>query len=288
MTIRNILVPMPHEKSGRVALRAALAVGQAFDAHVAALHVKMDPQTPIPYVAGPMPTELLVQISENAEEHANQLAKKVRDVWKELCDSEGVKVVDSPQPKGVCATWGEAVGSRDYRYGLEGRLHDLTVVAQPDPDDRDSTADILEGVLFHSTRPVLMVPEKTSVKSDGKVIIAWNGGIEATRAVRGALPFLAQAETVVILTVDGGRDLDGPDATALAESLSWRGINADIVETKPAGKSDGETVLKATQDLKADMLVMGAYSHSRLRELILGGVTQEVIEDCKIPVLMTH
>lgn len=288
MTIRNILVPMPYEKPGRVALKAALDVGRAFESHVTALHVKMDPQAPIPYVAGPMPTELLVQISENAEEHARELAGKVRGVCDELCEQSGAARADTPQASGFCVTWREALGSFDYHYGLEGRLNDVSVVAQPDPKDRENTTDILEGLLFHSARPVLMVPGGATVRADGKVVIAWNGGIESTRAVRGALPFLDKAKTVVILTVGDPESLDGPDAAALAESLAWRGINADVVETRAEKKSDGETVLKAATDLNADLLVMGAYSHSRLRELILGGVTQEVIETSRIPVLMTH
>jgi len=102
------------------------------------------------------------------------------------------------------------------------------------------------------------------------------------------MPILSKAETVVILTVGDTEDLDGPDGRALADSLAAQGINADIVETKSDGQSDGEAVLKAVDELEADLLVMGAYSHSRLRELIWGGVTQEVIEGTGIPVLMNH
>lgn len=288
MTIQNILTPMPYDKAGRIALGAALDVAKAFNAHVTAFHVKMDPSTPIPYVAGPMPTELLVQISENAEEHAKKLAASVKAVFDEACKSKSVAVVDAPKGDGISATWHETVGSRDYRYGLEGRLYDLAVVSQPDPKNRENTTDVLEGLLFHSGRPVLMVPEQGGVKLDGKVMIAWNGSLEATRALRGALPFLDKAKMAAILTVGDKANLDGPDAAALAESLSSRGIKADIIQTKAEKRTDGQAVLNAAAELGANLLVMGAYSHSRLRELILGGVTQEVIEGAKIPVLMTH
>ncbi|RMF07696.1 MAG: universal stress protein [Alphaproteobacteria bacterium] len=288
MTIQNILAPMPYKEAGRVALSAALAVAKAFGAHVTAFHVRMDPSAPVPYVAGPMPTELLVQISENAEEHARKLAEAVKEAFVAECEAKGVKILETPENNGVSATWRETVGSLDYRYGLEGRLYDLSVVAQPNPEERENTTDVLEGLLFHSARPVLMVPEDNGITPHGRVVIAWNGSIEATRALRGALPFLDKAEGVAILTVGDNRDLDGPDARALAESLSWRGITADIIETSAGRRSDGQAVLNAVTELGADLLVMGAYSHSRLRELILGGVTQEVIEGSTIPVLMTH
>ena len=119
-------------------------------------------------------------------------------------------------------------------------------------------------------------------------MIAWNGSSESTRALWGAMPILEKAGSVVILTVGDEGDLDGPDAHALAGSLAVRGIKADIVETKAVDQSDGEAVLGAVSDLEAGLLVMGAYSHSRLRELIWGGVTQDVIEESKIPVLMNH
>ncbi len=210
MTIRNILAPVPYEKTGRVALAAALDVAKAFNAHVTGFHVKMDPSAPIPYVAGPMPTELLVQISENAEEHAAKLAAKVKASFDAVCQDKAVEVRDEPAGNKVSATWRETVGSLDYRYGLEGRLYDLSVVAQPDPEERENTTDVLEGLLFHSARPVLMVPEGGAMKLDGKVLVAWNGSIEATRALRGALPFLGRAKTVMIVTVGNKERLRRP------------------------------------------------------------------------------
>jgi len=288
MPIRNILAPMPYAGAGETALKAALGLAKIFNSHVDAFHVGMDPNAPIPYVAGPMPTELLVQISENAEEHARKLAASVRAVFDKACEDGGIKVTDKAEGGATSASWSEDVGSFDYRYGLEGRLHDISVVAQPDPDDRENTTDILEGLLFHSARPVLLVPATGLGNICGKVVVAWNGSSESTRALWGAMPILSKAGTVVILTVGDTEDLDGPDGRALADSLTAQGIKADIVETKSGGHSDGEAVLKAAEELEADLLVMGAYSHSRLRELIWGGVTQEVIEGTNIPVLMNH
>lgn len=288
MPIRNILAPMPYTGVGETALKAALGLAKTFKSHVNALHVSMDPNAPIPYVAGPMPTELLVQISENAEEHSRKLAASVREVFEKTCKDGGVKITDKVDDGAVTASWNEDVGSFDYRYGLEGRLYDLSVVAQPDSDDKENTTDVLEGLLFHSARPVLMVPSTGLGNLGGKAVIAWNGSSESTRALWGAMPILSKAEAVVILTVGDEDDLDGPDGHTLARSLEFRGVKADIVETRGDDQSDGEAVLDAVKDLEADLLVMGAYSHSRLRELIWGGVTQEVIEGAKIPVLMNH
>lgn len=288
MSYRTVLAPVAYEQPAQITLEAALMLAKAFNAHVNAVHVRFDPAGPMPYVAGPMPTELLVQISENAERVATVRAAAVRKVFDAAVAKAGVKVVDKAARGATpSAAWREAVGNLDYRYGVEGRIHDISVVSRPAADDIDNNIDILEGLLFNSGRPVLMVPPEP-LKSIGQtVVVAWKAGLEAARAVAAAMPFLQAAKRVIILTVNE-RDGDEPSAQDLANSLAWHGIQADLVDTKEEGLSDGKTILKAAAGVNGDLIVMGAYSHSRLRELILGGVTQDVVSEAKVPVLMCH
>ncbi|MBW7837469.1 MAG: universal stress protein [Sphingomonadales bacterium] len=288
MSFRTILAPMAYERSAKIALEGAVILARMFNAHINAVHVRFDTTGIMPYVIGPTPAELLVQISENAEKVAKERALAVRAVFDAVVKDAGIKVVDhAARGATPSAAWRESLGSFDYRYGVEGRVHDLAVAPRPEANDLENRIDVLEGLLFNSGRPVLMLPPSLPKAIGSTVAIAWNGGVEATRAVAAALPFLEQAKRVMVLTVDG-EELDGPSAKDLVDSLAWHGVSADTVQTREEGLSDGKTILKAAGSLSADLLVMGAYSHSRLRELILGGVTQDVVEAANMPVLMTH
>lgn len=287
MTIRTILVPIADEQPGRIALIAGIKLARQFAAHVNAFHVRFDPSSPIPYVAGPMPAEMLVQISENMEKVAAALSIRLKAIFDEVCQQTEVQLAEhAGRGATPSAMWSEAVGSIDFRYGIEGRVNDLAVVARPTGRPEDNSRDILEGLLFHSGRPVLMVPHMPEVIGE-TVVVAWNGRVEAARALAAATPFLEAAKKVIIATV--GNDLsDGPSGDAVARNLAWHGIAAEVMQTVEEGVSDGVTLLRTAASLNADLLVMGAYSHSRFRELILGGVTRDVIKGAMIPVLLVH
>lgn len=288
MSYRTILAPAAYEKPAALTLEAAFRVAKIFNSHVNAMHVRLDPSGPMPYVAGPMPTELLVQISENAEQMAAARSEAVRKVFDAAVAKAGVKVVDKAARGATpSAAWIETMGNLDYRYGVAGRVHDISVVPRPGADDMENTVDIMEGLLFSSGRPVLMVPPEPFATIGQTVVVAWKPGVEAARAVAAAMPFLEQAKRVVIITVNQQAD-EVPSAQDLANSLAWHGIQADLMDTKESGLSDGKTILKAAVAVGGDLLVMGAYSHSRLRELILGGVTQDVIAEAKMPILLCH
>lgn len=288
MAFNSIFVPVIDDETGPAALAAGFAVAQRFKAHMAAVHVRYDTTAAIPYVVGPMPTEMLVQISENAEKIADERAVRLRELFHAAAQDMEIPVTDTPQPnERPAACWQEIVGSLDFRCGAEGRLYDLAVVPRPSPDDRGSLADVLEGLLFYSGRPVLMMPPDVTTLRTNTIAIAWSGSIEATRAVAAADELVAGAERVIALTV--GEDLiDGPSADDLARAMAWRGIAVEVVRIDGQDRSEGRALLEAARQAGADMLVMGAYSHSRLRQLILGGVTRDVITGADLPVFFIH
>ena len=177
-------------------------------------------------------------------------------------------------------------GQYRFRYGTAGRVYDLAVVAHPEQTESLAMGDVLEGLLFHSGRPVLMVPAAPVADIGRTIVIAWNGSREGARAVSAAMPFLVHAERIIIVTV--GDDGEGPDGQALADSLKWHGLAAEVLAIRDETISDGAAILKQCALLDANLLVTGAYSHSRLRALILGGVTQDIISRAPLPVLFTH
>jgi nucleotide-binding universal stress UspA family protein len=170
------------------------------------------------------------------------------------------------------------------------RFADLAVLAQPGPEDSgaatdfDSPAEIVMG----AGRPVLMVPYAgTFVDAGKRVIAAWNGTRESARALADALPFLVGASEVTVLSVNPDRD----DAAMESDLKRWLGVHGIKGKTRIAHTKDlevGDVLLSAAADLSADLIVMGAYGRSRLRELILGGATHSIFRHMTAPVLMSH
>jgi nucleotide-binding universal stress UspA family protein len=159
------------------------------------------------------------------------------------------------------------------------------VVPHPEAGEDVSSSDALHAVLFDSGRPVLIAPREAPATIGSRVCVAWNGSAESAAAVAAALPWLHRAEAVRVLYADEYQRR-GPGVDGILSYLRWHEIEAEKVLFKPATKEVGAGLLGAVRDFGADLLTMGAYSHSRLRQLILGGVTRHVLENADVPVLM--
>jgi nucleotide-binding universal stress UspA family protein len=175
-----------------------------------------------------------------------------------------------------------------------GRCADLIVAGQDDPEDPESyVGDFFpENLVLSSGRPVLLVPNATNARSTGeRVLIAWDGGREATRAIHDSLPFLRGAKSATVLTVNGehqGERARIPGAD-IATVLARHGVRVEVadIETGP-GAAVGEVLLSQVADSGADLLVMGGYGHARWRELVMGGATRTILRSMTVPVLMSH
>lgn len=168
----------------------------------------------------------------------------------------------------------------------QGRLADMIVVARPVPSGTDADQVTLTRALFEVGRPVLVASLMEAESLGERVIVPWNGGVEAARAITAALPFLASAGQVTVVAVQGAPEDDGGLAE-VAEYLAWHGVVARthaVITRAPVG----EALLEAAVAASADLVVMGGYSHGRLRELILGGVTRHMLEKAAVPLLVAH
>jgi nucleotide-binding universal stress UspA family protein len=198
------------------------------------------------------------------------------------------------QLRGLSGEWRAVAEGWEADPALHARYADLTILGQRDPDS-DATGPIRprpERVTLASGRPILVVPYAGRFETIGKcVLIAWNASREAARAVADAMPLLAAADRVTVLAVDpqsgpdGHGDLPGAD---IALHLARHEVKAQIERTVSADVPIGEVLLSRAADLGADLLVMGAYGHSRARELLLGGATRTILASMTIPVLMSH
>ena len=212
---------------------------------------------------------------EQASKRAGDIAVKTR------------KAFDSAkaQASNVKTTFEEVTGRTDYAMETKGRISDLIVVRRARNARDAGTRVTAEVVLMGTGRPVLVVPAKGADKIGANVAIAWNGSIEASKAVAAAMPFLTRAKTVTVVSAD---DDDAKiDQKGVIGYLARQGVKAKGVSVK-AGDDAGKAIARAAKRAGADLLVMGAYSHSRVRELLFGGVTEHALRDAPISVLMVH
>jgi nucleotide-binding universal stress UspA family protein len=184
--------------------------------------------------------------------------------------------------------WFDAVAPGESLVGSHGRAFDITVMARPDAETGGPYNRAIESALFESGRPVLLSPALAPRQIATNIMIHWNGSTEQARANAFAMPLLRQAGRVTVLTVLGGQDVPGPSADQVRRQLRYNGIAAEPVNVQLEGRSTGEAVLKAAEAEGADLLIKGAFTRSRLQQMIFGGATSHIMQHAQLPVLMAH
>ncbi len=291
MSFNHILVPLFGLDSDRTALDAALAVAKVHHAHIQALHAVADPlkTTPLMVDVGVAIAEVVAAAERHAEARSAQ-AKASFDGW---ARASNVELGGSPGlPQNASAEFRAEKGQESELLARFGRLTDLIIMARPKSEQAlDLVAVAVEDALFSAGRPVLLIPSDcTPTHLDamikGPAIISWNGSIEAIRSISAARHLLQNRPRVRVINVQDGH-AGVQSAADLVHYLAWQGIAASVGETSEMG-SIAEKLLMAAREAEAGLLVMGAYTHSRLKHLVLGGVTSHMIDAANIPVFMTH
>jgi nucleotide-binding universal stress UspA family protein len=260
MAIRKLLLPLPAPTGAEAALATGLMVARAWDAHMTVLHVRTD----------------------------DQRAQAVRAVFSTFAAVNGLTIGEAtPGKGGPVASFGWVSAREPDQVVYQARLSDMSVIPHPEAGDDASSADMLHAMLFDSGRPVLIAPHAPPVSLGRRVCIGWNGTAEAASAVYALTPWLKRADKVRILSASGYQRR-GPAGQELADFLAMHGVHADWVMFSPADGSVGAGLLAAAAAFDADLLAMGAYSHSRWRQMILGGVTRHVLGAATLPVFMNR
>ena len=288
MTIRKIIVPVRGDGKGEGLIDHALALASTTGAHIEVVHSHSQPKDMLPFGTLMITPAMKKSILEAATASAEGEEGRLRKIFDNYCESHDLLVTENPRTADgqVSISWIEKVGAQASVVSMRGRLADLIVVAKPDVDT-NLGVNTLESALLETGKLVMMVPEVRSGHIGHHIAIAWNGDSRAARTVTLGLSLLKNAEKVSILSAEkGGSDrLSGAE---LIEYLDWHGVESELVKFDSAGKSVGDTILDNVEQIKADSLMMGGYGHSRRRELILGGVTQHIIEKTPVPVFMAH
>lgn len=290
MSIRSILVPLDGSSDNRALLENALKVARPFGACVEVLHVRPDARDSIPLFGEGMSGNMVEEMITNADRDSLEKAAVLKALFEEVCTQQNVpQVQNGVVEEGVSAMWCEHIGREDDVVSWQGRLADLIMCARPVADSSPMRALTLNAALFESARPVLAMPSPPQVQEIGRVVaIAWNGTAQAARAVQGAMGFITRAAEVHVMTCES-TVIDGPSpGEELAAYLSRWGVSAKLSRFAPGPNSVGEALLGCAGNVNADLFVCGAYTHSRLVQTVLGGVTSALMDTATIPVLFGH
>ncbi len=279
MTYKSILTILTEPEGAEALLDACVTVAQRFDAHLDVLCLGVDHTQTGFYYAGASAV-IFQETLARAEADAKALEERART----RLDRETIRWATD--------TAVAQMGSIATLVAMRARFCDLVVL--PKPYGNDDTADaeaVVEAALFDGMAPVMIVPESGVVADQGRrVVVAWNQSTESLAAIRRALPVLQQAETVNIAIIDPPRQ--SPERSdpggALGQWLARHGVHCEVSVLARTESRISDTILRHARDIDADMVVMGAYGHSRLRQAILGGATRNMLESATVPVLMAH
>lgn len=274
--IKDIIVNLglgAHDPAGDF----AISVANTFDAHLLGVAFVYDPIIPGTVMGGIPP-----QFIESQRIDSEKTARTAIARFEQAAKRAGV----SYESLNVSAS----ISGAAERLGRLARRFDVAIVGQPEREKSAPDEVVDEGVLFESGRPVIFVPyiQKAVLKLD-RVMVCWDGSRAATRAIADSLPFLRKAKKVEIVMVAGkaGKEDEIPGVD-LGQHLARHGLEVDVKRITAPNIDVSSTILSYAADTNADMIVMGGYGHSRLREFILGGVTRSILETMTVPALMSH
>src|SRR3954453_20666606 len=275
--IKDLIVNVTVGEGPDVAGPYAISIAEMFGAHVGGVSFSYDPLIP-PTIMGGIPASLIdEQRAENEKAATDALAK-----FDEAARREGVSLESR--------IVGASLAGASESFGAMARRFDMSVVAQTERDKAAPEELIVEGALFGSGRPVVVVPciQKGGVKLE-RVMVCWDASRAAARAVADAMPFLRRAKTIDVVIVASERPKSDEIAGAdIGQHLARHGLNVEVKRIVATETDVANTLLSHAADISADFIVMGGYGHSRLREFILGGVTRGILASMTVPALMSH
>jgi len=284
--MKNLLTVVGDGNAGPV-LDTAFMAAQRFNSHVVGLHSLTTEYAVV--FGGEMGFSISSEVDRTLEREGHERRDQARRLFRDFMNAKGVPLDPVPVGhNGPSASWREEDGRQNAVVGMIGRLFDLIVVEQPEKLASIAEAT-LEDALFESGRPVMMVP-KRSLPTLGEVVaIAWNGSTETAVTVAMGMPFLKQARKVVVVTV-GPQHMPepGPEGEELARTLERHGMDVSVRTAHGRQKAQGESFLKEAMAAGADLLLKGAYTQSRIRQMIFGGGTRHIIMEAQLPVLMAR
>lgn len=290
MAVKKIMAPFMGLASCDAVFEAVAVYAKRFDALIDAVHVIQRPKVTGDFYY-PVGLTYVEQNVDTLNARADELALKLKTRFTELCAEHGIEVrgdAGDVAQQGAGAVWTAFDGDPAADLAYRARVADLAVVAPPAGDPPFGERSFCEDMVFQSGRPVL-VAGKDAVKGFPKtVLVAWDGKREAARALQAALPVLKACDLAIVATA-GDTDWAAEAPQAAADYLRLHGVNATHLHLHPSdGGAPEDALLEQAKKKGVELIVMGAYSHQRWRQIVLGGFTRHLLKTSDIPLLMVH
>ncbi|MCC6006993.1 MAG: universal stress protein [Rhodobacteraceae bacterium] len=278
MRYRSFFTVWDGQEESRSAIDLAIEMTRRASGHLDVLCLGIDRVQPGFYYAGAAPALLQEGLAAaQAEAEAREASARA--------------ILEPEDIAWSCRSSVTQIGGLLYVVGRAARFADLTVLPRPyGRPDAEEGAAVLEAALFEGDASLLVVPPGTSRLEANRIVVGWNESQEALRAVRAAMPLLTEAEAVDIVIVDPGRQAEdeADPGSELSAMLARHGVSVSVSVLAKTRPGIADTMARHVVDTGADLMVMGAYGHSRFRQSILGGATRDTLENAKVPVLMAH
>ncbi|HXJ01771.1 MAG TPA: universal stress protein [Micropepsaceae bacterium] len=287
--IKTLLVELTGSQTDTATLQTAYLAARLFDARLECLHLSPEwqqvaAQTAMADMTGPVVSE---EFFAAFEAEAKAMTWRAHRHFLEFCKHRDIAISDAASASvthAVSAAWQERLGEFRHDIAKAARFHDLTVIS------RRRDIDAVGSVILKAGRPILLAPEAAPENFAPTIAVAWKDRAESARAMTAAMPLLEKAEKILLVCVEDGegkaRTIES--ANHVAEQLRWHGLSAEVQYAIPGGESIANTIVKCARDNKADLIVSGAYGHSRVSELVLGGVTRDLLKECPLPLFLFH
>lgn len=287
MTIRNSLVMVTGDHAAS-AVEAAFTLAEQTRGHVTGLHITGDAVMNMPAIIEGMTERQIVQEFEGMRERLQRSENAAQSMFTAACARHGGILVEKSAPvEGVTASWEVTSGRPEKVLAEKARVYDMLISSAVGDAAGEGVLSAVETALFDAGRPVLVVPREAPKTIAKNILIGWNRTANAARAVMAAMPLIEAADQVTICHVNTGAK-PGPSPEELAASLAWHGVEAKVRYISAGGAAVSDLMMTEAANIGGDLVIMGAYSHSRMREFVLGGVTRHALRHVVTPLMMMH
>ncbi|HMB10679.1 universal stress protein [Saliniramus sp.] len=278
--MKTILLPTAPHDLMPATLETALRFARQCEAYIEGFALR-------PPLAEIVSVDMVMGLTWAADERGDAEGEaQARQIFEDF-----MKAHDVPRDAGamgkLCWRWNADVPAGDEFVGSHSRIFDVTVLGKPGQRAAGPRMATLEAVLFEGGRPVLIAPEKPPETIGETILIAWNGSTETAHVVAMAMPLLHRAKRIVVLTAEGAV-VPGPSGDQLAKALRRHGLDVEAVALQSGKGHPGQVILDHAEKIGCDLLIKGAYTQSRIRQMIFGGATSHILANARIPVFMAH
>ncbi|TVR10832.1 MAG: universal stress protein [Salinarimonadaceae bacterium] len=278
--MKTVLLPTAPHDLMQATMETALRFARRFDSYVEGFALR-------PPLAEIVSVDMVMGLTWAADERGDAESEaEARKLFEEFMDAADAPH-DAGAPGGFCRRWSADAPAGDDFVGSHSRVFDVTVLGKPAMRAAGPRMTTLEAVLFEGGRPALIAPQAPPETIGETVLIAWNGSTETAHVVAMAMPILHAAKRIVVLTAEGAM-VPGPTGEQLARALRRHGLEIDAVAIEAGKGHPGQLILDHAAEIGCDLLIKGAYTQSRIRQMIFGGATSHILANATIPVLMAH